>query len=318
MAESGRYAAIDIGTVTCRLFVADIDDAGQMRELTKEYEVVNLGEGVDVSHHLKPEAIERTAATVARFLEEVAQLDKRDSTSTQVVTFATSASRDADNADEFASKLDELGASLRVIPGEREAALSFAGASSCFVGERVVVVDVGGGSTEVIAGIGGAKAAISHSFDIGCRRVTERFLKSDPPTKAEIGEARAWMREQFVPYFEKEISRLGCTCTARMVAVAGSATSVVSIRETMEVYDSNRVHLSRVTAGDLEEVFEKLSSMTEAERREVVGLDPKRAPVIVAGVLILQEVMAAGGFLEYTVSESDILQGAVRALANGF
>ena len=149
--RAGRYAAIDIGTVTCRMLVADIDGQGRLRELDREYEITNLGEGVDATGMLDPRAMERVAAAVGRYRRVLDSLSPAGSPPIQVTAMATSAARDAGNADEFAALLARLGVELAVIPGQKEAALSFKGASSDFPGERLFVVDIGGGSTEVVA-----------------------------------------------------------------------------------------------------------------------------------------------------------------------
>lgn len=313
-----RVAAIDIGTVTCRMLVADVDAQGDMRELCREYAIANLGEGVDATHRLKPQAIERVADIVKRYLARLESLNDAVhnpfSLKPRIVALATSASRDAENAADFTNRMRDLGVEVRVIPGELEAALSFSGATAEFPGESAVVVDVGGGSTEVVAGQSGDAPALAKSFDIGCRRMTERFLKTDIPTAAEIEAARTWMRDQMAPYFA-ELHSHGFT-GARMVAVAGTATTVVSIREAMEAYDSSRVHKARVTRGQLDGIASRLGSQPLATRRQTVGLDPDRAPVIVAGFLILQTIMDLLGVSEFTVSESDILQGIVLRVAN--
>ena len=165
--------------------------------------------------------------------------------------------------------------------------------------------------SEIVAGLAGeGKNTVARSFDIGCRRVTERFFLDDPPTETQIDDARMWMRDQFVPHFQM-LRENGLLADATMVAVAGTATSVVSMREHMEVYDAQRVHHAVVTREDVDATIDWLAPMTLAERENIVGLDPRRAPVILAGVLVLQEVMEAGGFSAYTASESDLLQGIV-------
>ena len=304
----GRYAAIDIGTVTSRLLVADIDAEGALHQLARGHAITNLGEGVDVSRRLKPEAIESVADAIAGFVETIEQLGPdAQGRPTQVTAVTTSAARDAENGEDLVERLAQLGVDLQIIPGEREAALSFGGVSSAFGGQRIVVSDVGGGSSEIIVGDAGQAAEFAHSFNVGCRRATERFLHSDPPTEDEIGQMRAWVRSVFAEELPDATVLDGCS----MVAVAGTATSVVSIREAMEVYDSSRVHLARVTMGDMDALLERLAALPLAERRKVVGLEPKRAPVIVAGVVIMQEVMRMGGFDAFTVSESDILAGVI-------
>ena len=308
MFKSGRYAAIDIGTVTCRLLVADVHKDGKIEDVRREVTICNLGVGVDKTKRLASEAIERVGAAIEDYLQVLEEVAV-DGAPIPVKAMATSASRDAENADEFKARLAKAGLQLDIIPGEREAALSFAGASSSFVGERVIVLDVGGGSTEIIAGRAGAEPDRAHSFNVGCRRVTERCLQSDPPTSEELADAAQWIRGEFAPYLDE--LRAAGLLDARVVAVAGTATSVVSIREQMEVYDSARVHLSVVTRADLDEVFERLSHMTLEERRQVVGLHPGRAPVIVAGLLILQQIMELAEAESFTVSETDILHGII-------
>ena len=303
----GRYAAIDIGTVTCRMLVADVDAAGAIAELDKEYAITNLGEGVDASGVLAPAAMARVLAAVDRY---VAVRDALAEPGRPVTTIAmaTSAARDAANAAEFAALLAERGVTLAVIPGEREAALSFLGASSDFPDETVAVVDIGGGSTEVVAGRAGIAPAMAHSFNVGCRRVTERFFRADPPSAAELAAARAWVRDEMGPFFVRLRADVPVD---RLIAVAGTATTVVSVREAMAPYDSARVHRAFVSADDLRAVAARLEALPLAERERVVGLDPGRAPVIVAGMVILEEVLAQSGRPGFTVSESDILHGMV-------
>ena len=304
----GRYAAIDIGTVTCRMLVADIDEEGLLRELDREYAITNLGEGVDASGVLKLEAMSRVLDVVARYQEVLSDFE-RSGRPVRVTAVATSAARDARNAGEFERLLAERGIELAVIPGSREAALSFAGASCDFLGERLLVVDIGGGSTEAVAGRAGGDPVRARSFDIGCRRVTEKFLASDPPSGQELERARQWTREGMRPFFEE--LRASGFFLDRLVAVAGTATTVVAVRERMRVYDTARVHKALVTRTDLDAVSERLQSVALSERERIVGLDPGRAPVIVAGMVILQTVLDLAGVDSFTVSESDILHGIV-------
>lgn len=320
-AVPGRYAAIDLGTVTCRMLVADIDAHGALREVRREYDIVNLGEGVDASGRLARDAMARAVATIARYrgIAEASAADGPDpsgsSGAPRIVAFATSAARDAANAGELVSVLAEEGVALRVIPGEREAALSFAGASMDFPGEDLLVVDVGGGSTEVVAGRAGCAPARAHSFNVGCRRMTERFLAGDPPAADELEAGRAWVRWELSPYFER--LRADGLSWGRVVAVAGTATTAVSVREGMEDYDSSRVHGYTMEAAVLAEELSRLASLPLARRRDVVGLDPRRAPVIVAGMAILAEVLDLARVGSYTASETDILHGAIMAAARG-
>lgn len=309
----GRYAAIDIGTVTCRMLVVDVGESG-LHELTREYAITNLGEGVDATGELKPEAMERVVRAIDGFLAVRDSLSTPDHPVVRTVAVATSAARDARNAAEFAARLRERGIELSVIPGSREAALSFSGASIDFSGERLMVVDVGGGSTEVVMGTGGAEPLCAHSFNVGCRRVTEKFLASDPPAPEELARARAWIREQMASWFADQAKE--AADLERVVAVAGTATTVVSIRDRMETYDSSRVHKARVSRQELLEVYERLAALPLSARKKVVGLDPKRAPVMVAGLLILLEVLDFAGIDAFTVSETDILHGITLAVSH--
>ena len=303
-----RYAAIDIGTVTCRMLVADVSDAG-LTVLHRAYGITNLGEDVDATGMLKPAAIDRVEAKMREYLAELDTFCTPDFPEIPIIAMATSASRDASNAGEFVARLAALGIELTVIPGEREAALTFAGAAAAFPGETIMVVDVGGGSTEVVVGRSGEEPYMAHSFNIGCRRVTERFFHADPPASDEVAAANAWMCEQFQPYFD-ELAQRGIVLD-RLVAVAGTATSIVSIDKAMAVYDSSQVHGTPVSRATLQAVRDRMLGMTVEERRHVVGLDPDRAPVIAAGTLILDAIVGIAGTDGYTTSESDILEGIV-------
>ena len=306
---SRRYAAIDIGTVTCRLLIADVSPDGDIAEVFRDRAITDLGQGVDETGRLAPEAIERVGVAVDRFMAEIRERERELGATIPLMAVATSASRDAENADEFAARLACAGVELSIIPGEREAALSFAGASSAFPGERVVVVDSGGGSTEVITGRAGSDPDWAHSFDVGCRRVTERFLHGDPPVPDELARAAEWVDAEFADRITalRESGQLD----GRMVAVAGTATSMVSIRDEMAVYDRSLVHGATVTSADVDAILGRLSRMTLDERRDVVGLEPGRAPVIVAGALILQRFMRLAAIDAFAVSERDILHGLI-------
>ena len=311
MVREGRYAAIDIGTVTCRMLVADVsaNPSGSIKiqQLAKEYAVTNLGEDVDKTRMLKPEALQRVAVAVDGFREVLNGLDTPDHPIVDMLVMATSASRDAKNADEFVGLLAERGLHLQVISGDTEAMMSFIGASSSHTGENVMVVDVGGGSTEVSVGVAGSKPTASHSFDIGCRRVTERFWDGYPPSAEAIDRAREWIHSEL----DKRADLWESSEPTTMLAVAGTATSAVSICEKMEVYDAERVDGSVVTLSQLQEIERALAAMTLPELQHVTGLDPRRAPVITAGMVILEEVMEAAFVSSFTASESDILEGMI-------
>lgn len=312
MLAQGRYAAIDIGTVTCRMLVADVGATG-VHELAREYAITNLGEGVDATGSLAPSAMQRALSAIDGFIAVRNGLSTSVNPVKGTIAVATSAARDARNSADFAELLKSRGVDLSIISGEREAALSFSGASLDFPGENLLVVDVGGGSTETVFGVGGETPLCGHSFNVGCRRVTEKFLKSDPPTAGEIERARQWVDGEFSRWFAEQGERVASI--GRVVAVAGTATTVVSIREEMERYDSKRVHGAHVSRADLARIYDMLKVLPLREREQVVGLDPKRAPVMVAGLLILQSVLDAVRADAFTVSETDILHGIVLAAA---
>lgn len=304
----GRYAAIDIGTVTCRMLVADVDATG-LHELDREYAITNLGEGVDATGELKPAAMQRVAAVIDSFNQVLVGFRDEAHPVIDVTALATSASRDARNAAQFVALLADRGIELSVIPGEREAGLSFSGASCDYPGEHLLVVDIGGGSTEIVAGRSGADPEAICSFNVGCRRVTEKFFAADPPSEAELDEARRWINETMDPFFEG--LRAETSDFERLIAVAGTATTVVSIQEAMETYDTARVHGYVVERDVLDSVYERLVSVPLEQRRAIVGLDPGRAEVIVAGMVIMQTVLDLAGMDSFTVSESDILHGII-------
>ena len=205
-ARPGLYAVIDIGTVTCRFLMMRVGESGGLTELARGYRICNLGVGVDATGRLRDDAMERVADAVRGFVAQRDELAAREGLAGEDVPtlcLATSASRDAENGDEFRARIEALGVPIAIIPGETEAALSFAGAALDYAGESVVVIDIGGGSTEIIAGQSGNPPAFAHSFDVGCRRITERFLASDPPTADELSAARTWARDLFAPYIAR-------------------------------------------------------------------------------------------------------------------
>ena len=307
MSQSRRLAAIDIGTVTTRLLVADVSAAG-VTEVARSTDITHLGEGLGATGRLSDAAMGRVAAVLARYADKIAEVGGVES----ITALATSASRDAENATDFLALLAEHGIVPEIIPGEREARLSFAGATSDMEPtDGVLVVDLGGGSTELVLGdlvaedgVRTAEIIKARSIDVGSKRVTERFLLSDPPTAQELADAREWATSQLRPYFDGLRER-----PELMVAVAGTATSLSAIRQEMAIYDPSLIHCSCLTGSELADLTEMLAAMSTEERKHVVGLDPGRAPVIVAGALILETVVALAGLDSTLVSEHDILYG---------
>jgi exopolyphosphatase/guanosine-5'-triphosphate,3'-diphosphate pyrophosphatase len=300
-----RVAVVDIGSNSTRLLVADIDDQGHVEELERRSTVTRLGQGVDATGALASEAMERVFAT----LEEYRRLIDEHEAAGHNVAVLTSAVRDASNGEELTTIVRErFGLDARTIPGAEEARLSFLGATS----ERptddaipIVVIDIGGGSTEFIVG-SGREVSFFASTQVGVVRFTERHLTTDPPQRDELEALAADARAMFTEELPEEVR----TSVAEAIAVAGTATSVAAIELDLEPYDPERVHGHRVSRASLEAMLERLAGMTNADRRKVKGLDPARAPTIVAGVVILLQALSAFGLDEFEASEHDILRGA--------
>lgn len=301
-----KKAAIDIGTVTVRLLVADVEQ-GEVREAFRRQAIVHLGEGLTETGELSETAIERTVAVAAGFAREA-----REAGAERVVAAGTSACRDAANTNELLARLDSAGVRTVILSGGREGYLSFLGATYGMEGKDILVDDVGGGSTELVLGTseredGRRRVDIeaSRSFDVGSRRLTEMFLGGDPPTEAEMDAAAEHVAEELAPFFN------GLARPSVVVSVAGTATSLAAVKERMQVYDSARVHGYRLSGAEVAGLKEDLASMTLEARRRLPGLEPERAGVIVAGSLILETLLGLAGVDSTLVSEHDNLYGLV-------
>jgi exopolyphosphatase / guanosine-5'-triphosphate,3'-diphosphate pyrophosphatase len=308
-----RVAAIDIGTVTTRLLVADTDGS-VVREVSRITTVTHLGEGLHATGELSRTGVARVAEAVASFAREIASTGAEE-----VVAVATSAARDATNTSDLVEALASLDVPLHVIPGPVEARLSFAGATYGLVGEDFLVNDLGGGSTELVLGsvsedVAGRQVEIeaARSIDVGSRRVLDMFLASDPPRDKEIGAASTWIVSQFRPFFDGLRSR-----PATLITLAGTGTTLSAVKQGLAVYDPAKVHGSTLSGADVADLRAELASMRLEERRRVVGMDPARADVIVAGALILETIMALASVDVTAVSEHDILYGLVLAGGSG-
>jgi exopolyphosphatase / guanosine-5'-triphosphate,3'-diphosphate pyrophosphatase len=305
-----RIAVADLGTNSTRLLIADVGPGGRLAQVERRTEVTRLGEGVDATGRLSRDAIERVYATLARFRELADSAGAERS-----IAVATSAVRDAENGSELAAHVrDRLGFDIRTVSGDEEARLTFLGATATratgSIGETLVV-DIGGGSTELVVGRAGGGPAFHVSTRLGSVRQTERHLATDPPRHGEMEalaeEADAIVRSA-VP--EEVRSRVGAG-----IAVAGTATSLAAIEQELDPYDPEKVDGYRLSLAACERLLAMLALKPTAERRKVAGLNPDRAPTIVAGVAILVESMRVFGLEEVEVSEADILDGA--ALDNG-
>jgi exopolyphosphatase / guanosine-5'-triphosphate,3'-diphosphate pyrophosphatase len=294
-----RVAAIDCGTNSVRLLIADIS-GDQLVDVDRRMEIVRLGEGVDRSGRLTPAAIERTRVVLADYAEEIA--DARVA-STRMV--ATSASRDASNADDFrAMVVATLGIAPEVVTGYEEARLSFDGAVRGLDADPpYLVVDIGGGSTEFVAGSDSVERAIS--VDIGCVRLTERHLHDDPPTAEQIAETE----HDIVGAVDRALAQVGGAVSRTLVGLAGSVTTVAAIALGLDTYRPERTHHARVTRGEVTKVASDLLAATRQERLAIPVMHPGRADVIGAGALILRVIMERAGAEAVIASEHDILDG---------
>ncbi|MFZ4238706.1 exopolyphosphatase [Streptomyces murinus] len=311
-----RVAAIDCGTNSIRLLVADADPAtGELVDLDRRMTIVRLGQGVDRTGRLAPEALERTFAACREYAGII-----KEHGAERLRFVATSASRDAENREDFVrGVLDILGVEPEVITGDQEAEFSFTGATRELTGRTdlarpYLVVDIGGGSTEFVVGDEEVRAA--RSVDIGCVRMTERHLVhggevSDPPTEEQIAAIRADIEaaldlaEQTVPLREART----------LVGLAGSVTTVSAIAQDLPDYDSARIHHSRISRARVREITEHLLHSTHAERATIPSMHPGRVDVIGAGSLVLLAIMERTGAEEVVVSEHDILDGIAWSVA---
>ena len=302
-----RIAVVDMGTNSTRLLVADVE-GGAVSEVERRSTVTRLGRGVDLSRQLAAEAIDEVCDTVAGYLSLYTELGAE-----RVCAIATSAVRDASNGDAFIAELRERFAlDARVLDGREEARLTYLGACSGRDGcDHTLIVDVGGGSTELVLG-SGDEIDFYASLQAGVVRHTERHIASDPPTAAEL-EALAHDVHELIRA-EVEPERLGSAGDA--IAVAGTPTSLAAIDLELDPYDPARVHGHRLGLDSIQRMLSRLATLPLSERLEVTGLQPGRAPTIVAGVVILVEVMRAFGLDEIEASEHDILNGAALEAAH--
>lgn len=300
-------AAIDIGTVTARLALAQVED-GRVIRMAKYTEIVNLGEGVDKTKRLLPEAIHRCVGCVSSYVDHA-----RKEGAEVVVCTLTSAARDAENAPDLGMGLASLGLEPMIIPGEIEGALTFLGVSHDFENHRILVADSGGGSTELVVGtLAGQQLDINfvESVDLGCRRLTERFnLSADHPSAEDIDGAHQMAAQMM----SEAIGRAQQQCAAPelLVGVGGTATSLIAIRDHLDPYDPSKVHLNHISIDEVSQIEGLLASKTLKEREDITGLQAKRAPVMLAGTILLAELMKNSGFKHLVVSESDLLFGLV-------
>jgi exopolyphosphatase/guanosine-5'-triphosphate,3'-diphosphate pyrophosphatase len=302
-----RVAAIDCGTNSIRLLIADVSGGGgRLTDVARRLELVRLGEGVDRTGFLQPAAIERTRQALLGYAAEIAELGVD-----RVRMCATSASRDASNAADFRSMVRAvLGVDPEVISGDEEARLSFAGAVHGLVADPpYLVVDIGGGSTEFVTGRAEPDSAIS--VDIGCVRMTERHLTSDPPTPEQITAAE----RDITDAVDSALAAVPGREARTLVGLAGSVTTVTALALRLGEYDATRIHHARTSYDAVAKVTAELLAATVAERLRLPVMHPGRADVIGAGALILRIIMERAGQTSVVASEHDILDGIAFGLA---
>jgi exopolyphosphatase / guanosine-5'-triphosphate,3'-diphosphate pyrophosphatase len=303
---SRRVAAVDCGTNSLRLLVADVDpDRAELADVARRMEIVRLGQRVDQTGLLAPEALARTMAVLRDYADVIARSGAR-----AVRMVATSATRDAGNAAEFVRLVKEvLGVAPEVLTGEEEARLSFAGATAELAagpGGPYLVVDIGGGSTEFVL-----SAVHAVSVDIGCVRMTERHLRGDPPARAEVAAAAA----DIDAALDTVAGAVPVRQARTLIGLAGSVTTVAGIAMGLPGYDAARIHHARVSAADVHDVTVSLLAQRRAARAAIGVMHPGRVDVIGGGALVLDRIMQRFGFGEVLVSEHDILDGIAWSLA---
>ena len=305
-----RVAAIDCGTNSIRLLIADVDGAG-LRDVVRRMEVVRLGAGVDRTGRLSDEGLARTFAALDDYAAQI-----RVHGADRVRMVATSATRDAANREGFvAGVARRLGVPPEVVSGDEEAALSYAGATrelgtGSGLEPPYLVCDIGGGSTEFVLGDrGGVRGAVS--VDVGCVRMTERHLVDDPPTAQQLAAARS----DIAAAVGRADDAVGFAAAATLVGLAGSVTTVVAIALGLGEYDAARIHHARVSAADVHAVTEGLLTMPRDERAALPVMHPGRVDVIGAGALVLDTIVRAGRFDAVVASEHDILDGIAYSAA---
>lgn len=293
---------IDIGTNSCRLFIAELENTSEgkkiKRELVKDVEIVKLGEGVNKTHNLNPEAIKRTLDCLKKYKEKASSYGVEN-----IRAFATSAVRDAENREVFLQEVSKLGIKIECISGKTEATLNFLGNSLVFK-ERILVVDIGGGSTEFTLGKDKTIDFIQ-SINIGAVRATEKFFSDNDYSEEKIEKCRSWIRKNL------EILKTIKDRDFKLIGVAGTATTQISVRDKMEIYDSSKVHMATLTLDELKENLSLFLSKNFEERKKIVGLEEKRADVIIAGTLILLTILEELNQEQIIISESDNLSGAI-------
>lgn len=294
-----RFASIDIGTNSVLLLVAERGTDGRFTAVLERAEITRLGRGVDKSRTLAPEAMEDTLKVLEAYAAQARALDAEG-----IAATATSAARDASNGGDFLRAVAErTGIKVEIIAGDEEARLSFASAQADFGGAApLIVLDIGGGSTEFIYGDAAGGVGFRRSFDVGSVRLTERWITADPPSAADRAKITAYLDEAFALLPAPPPG-------ARLVGVAGTVTTICAVARAIDPYDAERVHGAQLTAQEITATLDRLCAMPLAERRALPGLQPKRADVIPAGAMILDAAARRMGAQEVWVSDRGLRWG---------
>lgn len=305
-ADQQRIAAIDCGTNTIRLLIADVADQ-KLTEVARSMYTNRLGQGLGATGQISAESLQRTRSALIDFRTAIAQFGPQ-----AIRMVATSASRDASNSDDFVHLAEEIvGVAPEVISGDQEATLSFAGATSD-LGDSVsrLVIDIGGGSTEFA--VGDTVVRSSRSTDVGSVRLTEQYFKNDPPTFEQLAQARAEVSEAIA----QARSRVDFDSAVEVVGVAGTITTMTAIALGLETYDSQAIHRSMITASEIHHITSMLTTMDRDGRAAIPTMHPGRVDVIAAGAIILDSVITELGIDCVIASETDILHGIVLSIAS--
>ncbi len=307
-----KVAVVDLGTNTCRLFLAEVREDGHVITVQRQTTVVRLGQGVDVNRRLQPQAIRRTRACLQEYAPRLEAFGPA-----RRLLVATSVLRDALDGPAFLATAEhDFGLPFRVLAGEEEAALAFRGGTA-ELGDRragpLVLIDIGGGSTEFAVGEPGRAPTYVCSLDVGAVRLTERFIRHDPPTPVEIGDLGAFVAEAIargVPATVRGAARAA-------VGVAGTYTTLAAYKLALRTYRPELVHGHALSLADIEVAIGRFTTLTSAERGVLPGIQPGREDVILAGAVIAAEACRAFGLAEVRCSEADLLEGVALALADG-
>lgn len=291
-----RICAIDIGTNSIRQLICDIDNEN-INKIQKDVEITRLGEGISKTGKLNNNAIQRSIEVIERFVK-LAQ----EKGAEVIYAFATSAMRDAKNKDAFFEQVKKLGLEVEIIDGETESLFGYIGAVMGVNKEDALVLDIGGGSTELAYK---GREFVKESFDIGAVRLTEKFIKNDPPTTEEYDEIRLHIIDAVVNSIDKYKE------VENVIGIGGTITTLAAVSQQLEIYSQEKVHGYQLKKEEIKRILDKFMSVTLEERKKIFGLQPQRADIIIAGTAILLTILEMLSFKEITVSEWDNLEGAV-------